>query len=388
MSFACQLPSPVPSCDSKTIADPSFGYTGPGLYTGLSSEDKARVAVMQSFANSPDYFLRRFMPRRVLGYGSNGVCIAAIDLQSPSQTPVAIKVIYKAHAGLTAKEIPAEVAILEDLSAACPNASIVQYRTHWSDTYHHYLVTELFGSNWLALCPNHHLQTGELEPIIFTTLHNGTTTLHTLPIQPGSADMWAWMYAHRIHLHRTEHHTLLPLAPVRVLLREIAHGLAQLHARGYYHGDVKVENVLVQSAHASRCGASGPFIRLADFGHAGRLGAIQEYGTRAIAVPEFLADAPFGAGDLEGRESDVFALGMIMFSLLSVDGGLPAVTGMARSRQVGYNDLLAMDAGRYPIDELSDLDADARCLLHGMLKVDPRLRWTIQDVLKSPWLSL
>ncbi|KAI8611361.1 kinase-like domain-containing protein [Chytriomyces sp. MP71] len=384
---------PTPTCspapdESKRILRQSADNE---LYAGLSAEEKARVAVMHSLSNSPEMLLSQLPVLSILGFGSNGCVLAATDQTSgPSTKKVAIKVIYKARVDsrVCSNETPAEIAILRQLSSKYPTSSILRYITDWEDSHHFYLVTEIFGSNWLAVTSQKDRpQEDTLLPLVFNSFHNGITIPHHLEIHSGSADMWAWSYAHRMHLFHTEGHSMLPLHPIRLLLQKIAHSLSLVHREGFYHGDVKIENILVEACSSG----TGPAIRLADFGHARpavtREGCLR-YGTHAIAAPEFLRDSPYAPVQLDGRACDVFALGMVFYALLNEDGKLPPVVQRVHEGAVGYRGLLTADDGRYPIPQVPDLDAIGLDLLQGMLRVDPVQRLRIDEILTHAWFAM
>lgn len=120
--------------------------------------------------------------------------------------------------------------------------------------------------------------------------------------------------------------TLLPLARVLAIGEQLAQALAAAHALGVVHRDIKPANVLVDETHGA--------VKLADFGLArlgeafrSRTGLIQ--GTPAYMAPEQLAEGAVGP------HSDLYALGVLLFELLS--GRLPfeAHTLGALLQQVG-----------------------------------------------------
>jgi serine/threonine protein kinase len=107
----------------------------------------------------------------------------------------------------------------------------------------------------------------------------------------------------------------LPPAVAAEVVAQVADALAYLHGLGIVHGDVKPANILVP--------ADGAPVRLADFGVARRLpagpGAGPALGSRrgfAHATPEYAAPE-LVAGAPAGRASDVYALGILLYELLS-----------------------------------------------------------------------
>ncbi|KAJ3129939.1 hypothetical protein HK100_008335 [Physocladia obscura] len=382
---ATQLPSKA--SPAEIIFSPSLAAvkvpTGNIHYDELSSENKARVAIAHAFAQSPAQLLVKYSIRRVIGFGSNGVVLAAVLNET---TPVAIKIIYKKNPSYIkpSTEIPSEIEILKHLNANSDiTGAILEYIEDWQDKSHFYLVTELFGSDWLSSTKSSTLE--EFVPILFNANYNGRSTRVDLPFSAGSSDLWAWAYAHRAYVYESSHHehTMLPILPIKQIVKQLATTLSGMHALGFYHGDIKLENVLVQSG-----GQMGPVIRLADFGHSKHTSfGIKSYGTQEISPPEFLRGSPYSFECLDGRVSDIFALGMLMYMLLNESGLLPSMTNSTSTGAVGYEDLLKDDFGFYPFDSLDDFDIGGQSLLDGMCMVDPEQRVSIQQVLAHPWLA-
>ncbi len=107
-----------------------------------------------------------------------------------------------------------------------------------------------------------------------------------------------------------------PLEPARALsvMKDIAEGLAAIHAQGIIHRDLKPDNVLLTR------GPEGEHARLLDFGIA-RLA--EEEGAAAmtqaglvLGTPEYLSPEQATGGQVDAR-SDVYAFGVLAFRLLS-----------------------------------------------------------------------
>ncbi|KAJ3027644.1 UNVERIFIED_CONTAM: hypothetical protein HDU68_003402 [Siphonaria sp. JEL0065] len=345
------------------------------VYSGLGSEAMARVAVFQAFSQSPALFVNKYSVQKVIGFGSNGVVLAATQ----GSSVVAIKIIYKSKPSLHAA-FPAEVEILKHLNSDPSTSShLLKYIEDWQDVNNFYVVTELFGSDWLSSVSS---SEPELKPISFPFKFNGSVISVSFPISAGSSDLWAWSYAHRAYMNQTEGHSFLPLSPVKQIVKQVALALKEMHSKGFYHGDLKIENVLVHQS------SQGPQVRLADFGHTKHTSfGIKAYGTAEVSAPEFLSDSPFASSTIDGRAADVFALGMILYVLLSGDGLVPPTVQQVMKGKVGYAGLVSCNYGEYPLGDLPDLDDDAWELMFAMTRVDPTVRITVDQVLAHPFFG-
>lgn len=96
----------------------------------------------------------------------------------------------------------------------------------------------------------------------------------------------------------------LTLARTKQVTRRILLGLAELHAQGFAHSDVKPENILYDARRGDA--------RLADLGSAtNRLKQCMSCGTREYIAPELLLGASVGV------EFDLWSLGCTVFEMLT-----------------------------------------------------------------------
>ncbi|KIJ31998.1 hypothetical protein M422DRAFT_105590, partial [Sphaerobolus stellatus SS14] len=97
---------------------------------------------------------------------------------------------------------------------------------------------------------------------------------------------------------------------VRWYIVELLKRLRQVHDQGYFHGDIKPENVMVDT---------GGHLRLADFGSA-RLDIEKNWnyhiaGTSVFMPPEYFTFTPkpfYG----RRRPGDLWAVGVVMYEML------------------------------------------------------------------------
>lgn len=123
-----------------------------------------------------------------------------------------------------------------------------------------------------------------------------------------------------------ERHPTLTVATVIAIGYQLADAIAAAHELGVVHRDLKPENVLLDGAQ------DPPVVRIADFGLAysvraddPRQGKLTVDGTVA-GTPEYMSPEQASGGDL-GPPSDVYALGCVLFDLLTgappfADGGV------------------------------------------------------------------
>ncbi|KAI8616690.1 kinase-like domain-containing protein [Chytriomyces sp. MP71] len=338
------------------------------LYHGFTSEEKAKSAILHFVRSCPN--ASKFKPLSVLGFGSNGVVLSVLDQSSQE---LALKIIYKAREGHDSEPTLAEVENLKQISSQDSSNIILKHVLDFQDSCHWYLVTEKFGYNWLGLEPSL-----VLEPLRFS---NSQGKEFELPFSAGCCDLWGWSYIHRSHSYRTNGTTILPLEPIKAIIRQAAKSLMILHRHGFYHGDIKLENILVES---TREGG----IKLADYGRSKHASfGIRSYGTLDVSAPELLFDAPYLVEDLDGRACDVFALGMVMFSLLGERGELPEVVRLIKAKKIGYEFLVRNFGSRFPINDIVDLEEGGLDLLESMLRIDSSHRLTIEETLAHPFLT-
>ncbi|KAI9334933.1 kinase-like domain-containing protein [Obelidium mucronatum] len=364
-------------------------------FCNLTPEEKARIAVVEAFVANATQFAEKYLIRGVIGFGSNGVVLSGQDLST--KATVAVKIIYKRNPGgkLTSKAKPAEIESLKSItkSESC-SPYLLKYIADWDDEHHYYLVTNVHGSNWLQTLGKNTQFLAPLAPLTFPITSGGATVIQSLPMSSGSADLWSWSCVHRIHIFQAEGHKLIPMDPIKRFIKQTAMALSYVHSKAFYHGDVKLENILVQYPSCPKGQGvtfEGSTVCLADFGHARPIyEGIFSYGTRAVSPPELLKDSPYEGDELDGRSADVFALGMVLYLLLTENGELPTIVKCLKANAMGWNGLVKIgknNGKHFPLDRIPDLEESAWDLLNGMTCIDPEERLAIDDVVSHPWMK-
>jgi serine/threonine protein kinase len=140
---------------------------------------------------------------------------------------------------------------------------------------------------------------------------------------------------------------------------EIARAIEYLHSHYIAHGDVKLENILLDdSGHP----------KLADFGfaHLEKKSSAEKRGTLVYAAPELLQNGP-----IDTHAADVWACGIVLFAMLTQQFPYPPGTDASLMAFIRRGCLT------YSLVQSRDL----RMLIMKMTTVNPTRRATIRDVL-------
>ncbi|MCA8923807.1 MAG: serine/threonine protein kinase [Planctomycetes bacterium] len=159
---------------------------------------------------------------------------------------------------------------------------------------------------------------------------------------------------------KLKHGPLQPKQAARYV-QEVASAVDQLHQKGIVHRDIKPANVIVDDRDRAR---------LSDFGLARSFTDEQSRLTRSgefVGTPLFMApEQATGAG--AGPEADVYALGMVLYTLLA---GRPAIQGESTAEVLQKLRAGAHRPLRKLVPDVSPVLAD---LVMRTLSMDPRTR--------------
>ncbi|KAJ1562219.1 hypothetical protein HK405_014627 [Cladochytrium tenue] len=289
---------------AAVISDGDDDDAADAPFTGMPSLLKARRSVRDALRGCP--LLDRFHIARVLGYGSNGVVLAATVLPpplSPSQTmlqcaagahsaaafcgysgggenssssvedelarlpvgfAVAIKIVYRGTAAAAAAAtrelavLRAAAGLRRDGDTSRGSRLLLQLHASWQDAERLFLVTELFGNDWLAAVRGSVGAGARLPappPPVLAFFNPRTGVRHAVPMSSGAADAWALAAALTLHASADRKDATagdvagMGASVVRAIFRQVARAVLVLHTGipPVVHGDIKSENVLVQA---------------------------------------------------------------------------------------------------------------------------------------------
>ncbi len=189
----------------------------------------------------------------------------------------------------------------------------------------------------------------------------------------------------------------LPTAQVLEIFRQLCHGLAAAHVTGLVHRDLKPENVFL--ATARRVGV--PFtIKILDFGIAKIVHETKRDVTDAVGTPTWMAPEQTEAGRAITPATDVWALGLIAFRLLTGysywrSANAPEVSAMAILREVVFDPMEPASVRALSLGSKTELSSEfdgwfARCVVRepdkrfrNATKALAGLEWALKDALPA-----
>lgn len=166
-----------------------------------------------------------------------------------------------------------------------------------------------------------------------------------------------------------------PEAEAAGIVSNMATALAHMHQRNLIHRDLKPENLLVV-----RDASGKDTVKLADFGLAMTVTEPLRTvcGTPTYVAPEIISEVPEGYS----FEVDMWATGVIAYIVLC---GFPPFASASKSQKELFRKIRSGKFS-FPDPYWSNISADAKDLIGKLLVVDPKERYSAQQVLKHPWI--
>ena len=153
----------------------------------------------------------------------------------------------------------------------------------------------------------------------------------------------------------------------KIIFKQIIKGLQYLHKKKIVHRDIKLDNILIDLTNT---------VKICDFGVSRILSPgdtmYEHCGTPAYIAPEIFRNEGY-----EGFACDVWSSGVTLYYMLA--GKQPFKGGKIEELKA------IILKGKY--EEIKDLSNEANDLINKMLKVNPKERITIEEILKHPWLK-
>lgn len=153
----------------------------------------------------------------------------------------------------------------------------------------------------------------------------------------------------------------------------VSTALNYLHSEGIVHRDLKPENLIYSSD------ADDAVLKITDFGLA-KYSAQSTLLTTACGTPNYVAPEVLEGKDYS-QEVDLWSLGVILYILLC---GFPpfydeSTAGLYRQIKRGEYD--------FPDPYWSDISDNAKAVVKGLLTIDPKKRWTPDQLESNSWVT-
>eukprot|EP00058_Branchiostoma_floridae_P000062 XP_002585550.1 hypothetical protein BRAFLDRAFT_126049 [Branchiostoma floridae] len=169
-------------------------------------------------------------------------------------------------------------------------------------------------------------------------------------------------------------------AEASLIMKRLVSAVNYMHQRGVVHRDLKPENLLFTSE------ADDAELKIVDFGFAKLKPENQPLTTPCFtlhyAAPEVLKD------DGYDESCDLWSLGVILYTMLS--GKVPFQPSVGRGGENHAADIMKkIKSGDFSLsgEEWNQVSQPAKCLIQGLLTVDPSRRFTMTALRNHDWLQ-
>ncbi|KAG2187036.1 hypothetical protein INT44_003264 [Umbelopsis vinacea] len=193
-------------------------------------------------------------------------------------------------------------------------------------------------------------------------------------------------YVEKLHKNLTPGQTVDEMLIKRLFL-QLVNVMIWLHEKHIVHRDLKLENILVSSASDSDV----PVLKLSDFGLA-RVIEVKNpilrtrCGSEEYAAPEIIQNTGY-----DGRKTDTWALGVILYALLV--GYLPFMYNPARGEKVShlFYRILSSSQVKWPSEWTKDpsrsISQEAKDVVNRLLTRQPDKRIDLTEVKNMAWFN-
>ncbi|CAG8513059.1 3535_t:CDS:1 [Paraglomus occultum] len=161
--------------------------------------------------------------------------------------------------------------------------------------------------------------------------------------------------------------------------------VSYLHNNNIVHRDLKLENILLDRKTPS---PDGPKIKLTDFGLARFIDPACPHLTTRCGSEEYAAPEIIMAKPYDGRQTDMWALGIVLYALLV--GYLPFNLERGQTRGHFFGKIARADY-KFPSDKEAgrrgNISRNAKDLVNRLLQPNPQRRATLENVRQHVWLT-
>lgn len=312
----------VTSSTKVVNASPAISESHPPAVSGVEEMEEARKELVNnitkhfSFKQKPPITNPNFYRTyQHLGKGSFGKVLLCCQLLT--EKPVAIKVIEKSQLKnhIAEKRVLQEIQLLKRLD----HKNVVK-------------LLEVFESDTTIYLVMEYINKGDLYSLLKREKKGRLTEIQARPI-----------------------------------FLQILRGLDYIHSQGVLHRDIKLDNILLDNNNT---------IKICDFGISRMIipdhRMTEQSGTPAFMAPEIIAGQGY-----EGYASDLWSLGVVLYSLLT--GTLP----FRGNNSIELNENILKGSFNKEIK----VSNEVKDLLEKLLNVNPAERITMKEIWGQDWIS-
>ena len=153
----------------------------------------------------------------------------------------------------------------------------------------------------------------------------------------------------------------------KMIFKQIIEGLKYIHKKNIIHRDIKLDNILIDTTNT---------VKICDFGVSRKISKGEKIYERC-GTPAYIAPEIYKKMGYTGFQSDVWSAGITLYYILS--GNLPFKGNNIHELE---NAILF---GEYK--KIKGISFEANDIINRMLRLEPKERITIEEILRHPWLK-
>ena len=153
----------------------------------------------------------------------------------------------------------------------------------------------------------------------------------------------------------------------KLIFKQLIEGLKYIHKKNVVHRDIKLDNILIDLTNT---------IKICDFGVSRKFSG-EELMYEHCGTPAYISPEIFENNGYKGTGCDIWSAGVTLYYML---GGVQPF----KANSIGELEKNIMKGDFKPLEEVSQ---EANDLIKGMLQVNPRKRFGVEEILSHPWLD-
>ena len=153
----------------------------------------------------------------------------------------------------------------------------------------------------------------------------------------------------------------------KLIFKQLIEGLKYIHKKKVVHRDIKLDNILIDLTNT---------IKICDFG-VSRYYSKDELMFEHCGTPAYISPEIFENNGYKGTGCDIWSAGVTLYYMLGGVQPFKANSIKELEKNIKKGDFK-------PLEEVS---SEANDIIKGMLQVNPKKRFTVDNILNHPWLN-